>query len=602
MTGRAIHEDAIQALVSARTFARGREYFQRGAASHLMRRGDELSADVHGSEFAPYDVKIQFHDGGVAHASCSCPYDEERYCKHIVAVLLKFASDPDSTVERPPIADLLSALDREALEGLLLKRLESDPGLARWIEAELAVSSAGSNAKLLTGAHRPIIDLEPIREQARILLAGRYRRRRYWDDYRSSGDFEELRRLVEKAVPFLEAGDGRNALCLLEPIAESFVDGWFEYSHDDEEMYPLFDDLGRLMAEAVLMSEPAPENRDDLAGTLREWQQRLDDYGIDNGFHVAIRALEEGWNEAGLPAVLAGDGKTWPLSGTADFIERELTGVRLRVLEACGRDQAYLNLASAAGHHADYARFLVKLGRVAEAIEFGLCGLKTSDDALSLAVALREAGAHEGALQIAETGLGLGIAGQSGWPDRSNSPLAHWLRDYAGGIGRLNLALTAACTAFECTLSMEDYRAVQLWAGERWPEIRPRLLETLADAAYAHDRIRIYLSENMVDEAVRTVGKEGGYGAYDDTLMDLAEAAHASHSDWVIRFAHKQASRIMDAGNAQSYEVAAGWLHKAARAYRASGKENQWAVALEALIDQHKRKYKLRPLLEALRH
>lgn len=60
-------------------FARGREYFQRGAASNLIRHGAELSADVLGSEFAPYDVKIQFHDGGVAHASCSCPYDEERY-------------------------------------------------------------------------------------------------------------------------------------------------------------------------------------------------------------------------------------------------------------------------------------------------------------------------------------------------------------------------------------------------------------------------------------------------------------------------------------------------------------------------------------------
>lgn len=149
---------------------------------------------------------------------------------------------------------------------------------------------------------------------------------------------------------------------------------------------------------------------------------------------------------------------------------------------------------------------------------------------------------------------------------------------------------------------MEDYRAVQLWAGERWPEIRPQLLETLAHAAYAHDRIRIYLSENMVDEAVRAVGEQGGYGAYDGTPMDLAEAAHASHSDWVIQFAHKRASRIMDAGNAQNYETAAGWLHKVARAYRASGKENQWAVALEALIDKHKRKYKLRPLLEALRH
>ncbi len=46
----------------------------------------------------------------------------------------------------------------------------------------------------------------------RNLLAKRQRRGRYWDGYRSSGDIEELQRLVERAVPFLEVGDGSNAL------------------------------------------------------------------------------------------------------------------------------------------------------------------------------------------------------------------------------------------------------------------------------------------------------------------------------------------------------------------------------------------------------
>jgi hypothetical protein len=74
--------------------------------------------------------------------------------------------------------------------------------------------------------------------------------------YRSSGDIEELQRLVEKAVPFLEAGDGANALRILEPIGEAFVDDWLEHSSgSDEHLYELFADLGRLMAEAALMSE-----------------------------------------------------------------------------------------------------------------------------------------------------------------------------------------------------------------------------------------------------------------------------------------------------------------------------------------------------------
>ena len=79
--------------------------------------------------------------------------------------------------------------------------------------------------------------------------------RRYWDDYRPSSDDPELHSLVEKAIPFLEAGDGRNALRILEAIAETFVEDWIEYSSgSDEHLYALFADLGRMMAEAALMS------------------------------------------------------------------------------------------------------------------------------------------------------------------------------------------------------------------------------------------------------------------------------------------------------------------------------------------------------------
>jgi hypothetical protein len=103
---------------------------------------------------------------------------------------------------------------------------------------------------------RTPVDPTPVREQAQILLAARNRRGSYWDGYRSSGDTEELQRLVEKAVPFLEAGDGANALRILASIVEAFVDDWLNDSQgSDEQLYELFPDLGGLMAEAALMAE-----------------------------------------------------------------------------------------------------------------------------------------------------------------------------------------------------------------------------------------------------------------------------------------------------------------------------------------------------------
>ena len=135
-------------------------------------------------------------------------------------------ANPGSVSERTALAKLLKELGQDDLVALLVKRSASDRDLARWIEAEIATTKPEhADAKSGTGrARRTLVDSEPVKEQARALLRGRFRKRRYWDDYQSSGDAEELQRLVQKAVPSSEAGDGRNALRVLEPIAEEFVD------------------------------------------------------------------------------------------------------------------------------------------------------------------------------------------------------------------------------------------------------------------------------------------------------------------------------------------------------------------------------------------
>lgn len=610
-----ITAQAIRALATPQSFARGRQYFEKGAVSQLVRRGAEVSAEVEGSEIDPYEVTVRLHDGGVAEARCSCPYEGDGYCKHIVATLLKVADSPEDVVERPTIAELLAGVDKDALIKLLIARLEIDPGLAKWIEAELATRQA-PNASLgkrkAASARRTLIDQAPVRELAETLIWGRYRRSRYWDDYRASGSEQELQRLVEKAMPFLEAGDGRNALRVLEPIAEAFITGWLEEAYaTDEDMYLLFDDIARLIAEASLMGDLTADARDDFAETVEDWHDRLDDYGVDS-FSVAMRALETGWEEPELQAVLAGEARSWPPSGRVDGVESALTAVRLRVLEACGRSDEYLRLATAAGSHTSHAAMLVKLGRADEAMAYAHQWFKAPSEAHELAKALREVGEDARALAIAEAGLVL--AGES--PERHESgtfpvsdggphglaALAHWLRDYARALGKRKLALRSAIIAFAQTHSLEDFRAAETWAGPKlWAKVRVDLLVHLGQAQYAPDRTRIYLDEGLIDDAVRSAGKPNEYAADTETLMRLADTAHASHADWVIAFAGTKAAAIMDNNRAQHYQEAAQWLEKVARAYDAAGGEDEWARVIAELIDKHRRKYKLRPLLEALR-
>jgi uncharacterized Zn finger protein len=259
---------------------------------------------------------------------------------------------------------------------------------------------------------------------------------------------------------------------------------------------------------------------------------------------------------------------------------------------------------------------LVKLGRVADAITYAKTFFKAPSMAHDLAKVLREAGADAKALELGEAGLALradlpGTLQLSPFRTRDARPhglasLAHWLRDYAGAMGKIKLALKAAAVAFEETHSLEDFRSAESWAktsgsGKSWPKIRQSLLANLGNAKHAHDRTLIYLEEGLLDDAVRSAGEANDYSSDTETLMRLAEAAAASHSDWVIRFAVAKAASIMDNNRAGYYNEAARWLQKAALAYEAACREDDWVYLLDTLIDKHRRKYKLKPLLEALR-
>ncbi|WP_287068810.1 hypothetical protein, partial [Mesorhizobium sp.] len=164
-------------------------------------------------------------------------------------------------------------------------------------------------------SRRTAVDPEPIRRQAEALLSGRYSHRHGWSDNAPAIDEDAFVVLIDKAKPFLEARDGRNALKILEPVMEALVPAWREQADWDETLHEFFPVLAQMIAEAVLMSDLAAKERDDLMARLDVWQGELDEYGLDDYLQVAIDALEQGWEEIGLDDVMAGRGRTWLSSG-----------------------------------------------------------------------------------------------------------------------------------------------------------------------------------------------------------------------------------------------------------------------------------------------
>jgi uncharacterized Zn finger protein len=230
-------EEVVRTLASTESFARGRHYLKVGAVSKLIRRGDIITAQVEGSAFAPYEVTIELHCKGLTATRCSCPYEWGGACKHVVAVLLKYIETPGEIVVRPTLEEITRSLDREALADLLIRRAAQDPRLITWIEAELAT---GASPTTDGGARRTTVERGSIHRQAEVPLSGRHSTRKGWDYDNPVADEDAFAALLEKARPFLEAGDGRNALSILEPAGEALVSAWSEQADWDETLHEFF--------------------------------------------------------------------------------------------------------------------------------------------------------------------------------------------------------------------------------------------------------------------------------------------------------------------------------------------------------------------------
>ena len=95
---------------------------------------------------------------------------------------------------------------------------------------------------------------------------------------------------------------------------------------------------------------------------------------------------------------------------------------------------------------------------------------------------------------------------------------------------------------------------------------------------------------------------EFGHGAHDETLMQSRQrgAREPSRNGWSVSRCIRPTASWTRTRPAIT-RLAAQWLEKAALAHEVLGREDDWRACLDELIERHRRKYKLRPLLEKLR-
>jgi uncharacterized Zn finger protein len=576
-----ISEFTIRRHANAKSFQRGEAYYEAGAVNAVTQRGHILQADVAGTEARPYHVNLSFDSSGLISANCTCAYNFDGWCKHIVATMLVCARNSEYIEQRPTLEQLLDRLDHIQTQRLLQELVNENPPLIEAIDRHIGWMT---NPIVKQTTKKPVrritIDQALFRRQVRQILQDTVR---YFEEGCEEDPIaDKLLNVVRTAVDFSERGEGENAIAILEAITSTCVENWNDVAEYGAENDEVVEELNNAWCEAILTDELTPEEKVDIQINLEAWQ---DEWNAD--FGLVMEALRQGWDYPPLVQVLEGnitERGAWE-EDVPDYAD-DLALIRLKILERQERYQEYLYLAEAEGQTQQYLTMLGRLGRVEEAIDAAQTQMNSTEEAFALAKTLSRQGALQQALDIAQSGLHL--------PGNCQHELGIWTSDLAVELGNNEAALLAIKAAFQVKPSFFDYERMAELAGENWESIKTdllRIVRTCSGWGTESAKVDIFLHEGLIDDAIAIANELTSY--YSELIYRVMDAAIPHNPSWVIANARRRAEKIMDAGKAEYYYYAVEWLKKARNAYLQSGKKAEWLSYRENLIQTHARKRKL---------
>jgi uncharacterized Zn finger protein len=596
-----LSEAAIRAGATEKSFARGRELFRRGAVSRAAVQGRTLSCVCEGSESPFYRVRAELDEGGIRSASCTCPYDFGGYCKHVIALLLSYAHEPESFAARKEPAELLSDLNREQLLALLTKLVGEQPDLYELIEAALIAPSVSGSGKTAPSRRREV-DVEVYRRRVSSIMHGLDHMRASEAYWHVGGLTDELRGVERSAREFLNAGEAEAALRILLTLLEESSDG-FEYIDDSNgELGDFLDGLGVTLAEVILSLDLDEDDREDILSDLDDLHDRLSDYGVE-GLGVALLAARHGWEKLPASARPVGtrsgyedegddaevDEDEWYASGWApEDPAQVLTRAKLNVLERQGRTDEYLALCLRAGEHLCYALKLLSLGRAPEAVSHALKRLTDAGEALTLAQRLRDAGYLDKAMRVGERGLRL---------KGHKASLGRWLGAIEESQGRTKQALEAWLAAFREAPSLDLWRTLKRLAERGWSKLKPEAISSLEKFYDKRPLAEVLVEEQEWDAAIRLADR---HAQEHEVAATVADALITRRPEWVIRASIKHAEALIEPTKSSLYPAAADWLRRVKAAYAHSGRADEWQQYLLRVKEQYRRRPALMAQLKSL--
>jgi uncharacterized Zn finger protein len=583
-------EEHIRERASEKSFDRGNEYYHDrtiySPTWEALSDGIALMALCEGSQDETYRLRVELSRGWVKEASCTCPYDWGGDCKHIVALLLTYLHQPEDFQERVNLADLLRALEKDALVDLLLRLVRNDPDLYNditiFVNAARQALTARSEAQIdapksSKPEKRPTLVSETVyrKRVKRILKQSSYDDDGEWG---SAPEFlDDLEEIRQEALNSLGTDDADGALIILRVLLEETIGDFYEES-DHEGYYAGFiQDLGLPMAEAVLSAELNKEERDQLYVFVDDL---LDDLNSDfvevSELSIILVALEYGWDS------LPDRDTQWDEMDEEEWmLLSDLEQARLNVLERQGNTEIFLQLAEKTSP-SRYTLKLLETGQIEAAL--AACQRFELDHAsLTVARKLYEAGRVREALELAERGLG--------YQGNSAYELATWLAPLQEKHGKPDAALSTYRTAFGRRPSIDVYRKIKRLSGSNWEKERKVIIQEIEPRHGEELWVDIHIEESDWDAAIALAEKS----SWSPHLLEkVAEALIPHRPDWVIATSIKQAEDLILKTQSNLYPAAAKWLLKARKAYQHENQMVRW----EDYINNLRSTYSRRPALQ----
>jgi len=574
LLSKCLTREQVLRLAGEHYFERGLSYFRQGRVTEFEDFGESVEAIVEGTE--EYVVRLECKSKGLEH-DCNCPLGEDgEFCKHCVAVALKWMSAQEKEPSAEPagtakpakavkitdddIAGALNAADKATLVKLLLEWAEENEPLREKL-VHLAARSKGPEVSAAL---------------ARKTLEKAIRIRRFVDYREMRAYAKGARTAIDLVEELLRCGQAAGVIDLCEAGVRWLAAACEQVDDSDGYMSELMERLEDLHLRACAEAKPNPAL---LAAKLFHGEMS-DGYGL---WTNCLEKYAEVLGAEGLAAYRALAEAAWakvPVKTTADYGKESYSGIA-RIMETLARQSG------------DVEALVAVLER----------DLSSTHRYLRIAEEYRAAGDRDKALAWAERG----VAASTG---TDGAMLRRFVAEEYRHRDRHADALRIIWIEFRESPSLQAYQRLEDFAraAEDWDDWRGQALALVRKTVAAEGAkpalrtswsyrrrdhsllVEIFLHEGSADEA----WAEAQSGGCDERLWlqlaDLRKKNYPADAKAVfLRFAEQAIAK--ESGG--KYDDAVHLLERAAAAAQVMGKSMQFHTELDALLLNYKVKRNL---------